>query len=119
MNRISPAPALKVRTMAQLDTDLTAEGSPPPGAVETSIQLKSTPPDRSGVSGDAKHGRTRTPATVPKNAAPKLPHERDESINTTGTIPSEPMKQADRDLKRGLKDTDRGPEAGRTYKKLR
>ena len=118
MIRTPPAPALKVKTMEQQNTDFTAEGSPPPGTAGTSIQLKATPPDKSGVSGDAKRGRKREPL-VPKQSAPKLPHERDESIDTVGTISSEPMKQASRDIKRGLKDTDRGTEAGRTYKKLK
>ena len=54
-----------------------------------------------------------------KQVAAKLPHERDESIDIVGKVPSEPMKQASRDLKRGLVDTDRGAEAGRTYKKLK
>ncbi len=36
-----------------------------------------------------------------------------------GTVVSEPMQQAYRDISRGLKDTDRGAEAGRTYKKLK
>lgn len=34
-------------------------------------------------------------------------------------VVSEPMQQAYRDITRGLKDTDRGAEAGRTYKKLK
>ena len=49
----------------------------------------------------------------------KLPHERDESIGGTTTEPSAPMQQAFEDLARGLVDTDRGAEVGRTYKKLK
>ena len=37
----------------------------------------------------------------------------------TGGIASEPVQQAYRDVKRGLVDTDRGAEAGRTYQKLK
>jgi hypothetical protein len=48
-----------------------------------------------------------------------LPHERDESAGMTGGIASAPMQQAHRDLARGLQDTDRGPEADRTYRKLK
>lgn len=51
--------------------------------------------------------------------APKLPHEQDESVGMTDGIPSEPMRQAHRDLERGLQDTDRGPAAGIAYKKLK
>lgn len=121
MIRTPPAPALKVKTIEQQNTDFTAEGSPPPDPVGTLIQLKATPalPDTTGVSGFSKRGRTRARGGVPKQSAPKLPHERDESINTIGTIPSETMKQANRDIERGLTDTDRGAEADRTYKKLK
>ena len=118
MIRTSPAPARKVKTIEQQNTDFTAEGSPPPATAGMSIQLKAMPPDKSSVSGNSTRGRKRAPP-VSKQAAPKLPHERDESINTVGTIPSEPMKQASRDIERGLKDTDRGAEVGRTYKKLK
>ena len=118
MIRTPPAPAPKLKTIEQQNTDFTAEGSPPPGTAGTSIQLKATPLDKSGVSGDSKRSRKRAPP-VPSQSAPKLPHERDESIDTAGTIPSERMKQASRDIKRGLTDTDRGAEAGRTYKKLK
>lgn len=54
-----------------------------------------------------------TPAEAP------LPHERDESVGMTDGIPSEPVRQAYRDLQRGLQDTDRGPVADRAYKKLK
>jgi len=55
-------------------------------------------------------------------AAPKgvleLPHEKDESTDGT-TPPTRPIiKRAASDLKRGLKDTDRGMEMHKTYKKL-
>ena len=52
-------------------------------------------------------------------ATPELPHERDQEAGTTGDVPSESVQQAYRDLKRGLVDTDRGVEAGRTYQKLK
>ena len=42
---------------------------------------------------------------------PKLPHERDESVDMTDGIPSAEMQQAYRDLERGLVDTDAGLEA--------
>ena len=41
------------------------------------------------------------------------------STSLTGGTPSEPMRQAYRDLERGLQDTDRGAEAGRAYRKLK
>ncbi len=42
---------------------------------------------------------------------PKLPHERDQSVNMTDGIPSAQMQQAYRDVERGLVDTDAGREA--------
>lgn len=55
---------------------------------------------------------------IPPSRAP-LPHERDESRDMTSGIPSEPIRQAFRDLRRGLQDTDRGPLADHAYRKLK
>ena len=66
-----------------------------------------------------KSVNTRVRAEVAKASAAKLPHERDESVGMTGGVTSEPMQQAHMDLSRGLQDTDRGPEADRTYRKLK
>jgi hypothetical protein len=115
MIRITPPPAPKFKTVEQQNTDLTAEGSPPPGTVGSAINLTAPP----ALPAQPKQGKTRTRLGLPKVSAPKLPHERDESINTAGTVPSAAIRQAERDLKRGLVDTDRGAEAGRTYKKLK
>ena len=50
--------------------------------------------------------------------APRLPHEHDESADAQSGKPSEIIRQAARDLKRGLRDTDRGPQMVKVYKKL-
>lgn len=50
---------------------------------------------------------------------PHLPHERDEAVGETGAVPSEKVRQGYRDLKRGLQDTSRAPEADAAYKKLK
>ena len=42
---------------------------------------------------------------------PKLPHERDQSVDMTDGIPSPQMQQAYRDVERGLVNTDAGREA--------
>lgn len=47
------------------------------------------------------------------NQAPKLPHERDESVDMTHGAPSEAMQQAHADLERGLQDTDARDASGR------
>ncbi len=62
---------------------------------------------------------TKLPATVTTPAAPKLPHERDESVGTTGGVPSAAVQQAYRDVKRGLQVTSRGTAANRAYEKLK
>ncbi len=48
-----------------------------------------------------------------------LPHERDEVVGETGAVPSEKVRQGYRDLKRGLQDTSRAPEADAAYEKLK
>ena len=50
--------------------------------------------------------------------APRLPHEHDESADAQSGKPSEIIRQAERDLERGLRDTDRGPQMAKVYKKL-
>ena len=50
---------------------------------------------------------------------PHLPHERDESVGATSAVPSETIRQGYRDLKRGLRDTSRAPEADAAYEKLK
>ncbi len=62
---------------------------------------------------------TRNPVVDPESSAAKLPHEHDESAGMTGGIPSVPVQQAHRDVTRGLVDTDRGPVADATYRKLK
>ena len=52
-------------------------------------------------------------------ATPHLPHERDEVVGATGAVPSEKVQQGYRDLKGGLQDTSRAPEAAAAYDKLK
>ena len=49
--------------------------------------------------------------------APKMPHERDESVDMTHGESDPKMEQAYRDVQRGLQDTDRGPSADKAYQK--
>ena len=62
---------------------------------------------------------TKLPATIVTPTAPKLPHERDESVGSTGGVPSPEMQQAYKDVKRGLQDTSRGTAADAAYQKLK
>lgn len=60
---------------------------------------------------------TRTDPAAPD--APRLPHERDESTGMTDGVPSDVVRQAHRDVSRGLEDTDRAPVMDRAYRKLK
>ena len=62
---------------------------------------------------------TKLPATTVTPTAPKLPHEQDESVGSTGGVPSPEMQQAYKDVKRGLQDTSRGTAADAAYQKLK
>lgn len=70
------------------------------------------------VDTSAPRRKGSAPDSPPPETQPKLPHERDQSVDSTGGTPSVEIEQAYRDVSRGLQDTDRGPEADRTYKKL-
>jgi hypothetical protein len=63
--------------------------------------------------------RAGSPKDTSVEASLELPHERDQSVDMTGGHSSAEVEQAGRDLRRGLKDTSKGPEMGRAYKKLK
>ena len=56
-------------------------------------------------------------ALDPLQDSPKMPHERDQSVDMTGGIQSKEVQQAAKDIKNGLKDTSRAPEADAAYQK--
>ena len=60
----------------------------------------------------------QTHRTLDKTGSPdpKQPHERDESADTAAE-PQPRIQQAHDDLKRGLRDTDRGTPMDETYRK--
>jgi hypothetical protein len=118
MIRTPPGHAPTVKSLDQQKTDFTSEGAPPAGKAGTANHAPADPampplPTASGT------GRASAPIGVAGKSKPELPHERDEAISLSGAVASAPMEQAYRDLAHGLKDTDRGAEAGRTYKKLK
>lgn len=55
----------------------------------------------------------------PADAGLALPHERDQSKNMTNAKTDAQVKQAGRDLQRGLQDTGKGKPMNETYKKLK
>ncbi|KNZ30804.1 MAG: hypothetical protein AD742_21005 [Methylibium sp. NZG] len=85
----------------------------PPPARQRSKQVPAAPPAPQTLS-------TGVDLTVPQTSAePLLPHERDEKVGMTGGIPSAVAQQGARDVKRGLQDTSRAPEADAAYAKLK
>jgi len=75
-------------------------------------------PSRRVAGAEAKGAARATTAQAAGAAVaqkPTVPQQRDASP----AAPAAPIQQAYRDLMRGLVDTDRGAEAGRTYKRLK
>ena len=70
------------------------------------MPARTTPPDS---------GKTR--AAIGGEAAPRLPHEHDESSDSGRSAPREVIRQAKRDIDAGRVDTDRGPPADAAYRK--
>lgn len=53
------------------------------------------------------------------STSPELPHERDEAAGMTAGVPSRRVQQGHADVKRGVQDTSRAPEADTAYRKLK
>jgi len=67
----------------------------------------------------AAHRRGTVKVSIAQKRVPRLPHEHDESSDSQAGEPLPVMQQAATDLKRGLEDTDRGPQTNRISKKLK
>jgi hypothetical protein len=66
----------------------------------------------------ARGGHRLKTGKGPEATPLKMPNERDEAIDPAGgSALSATVAQAAKDVKRGLPDTDRGPEVNRTYQK--
>lgn len=90
----------------------------------TPPSVRNIRPDSVGSSSDdAKPEPVPAPSVATNSAAessnPSLPHDRDEKVGTTGGVPSARVQQGARDLKRGLSDTTRAPEADTAYRRLK
>ena len=57
--------------------------------------------------------------SISQKVVSRLPHEHDESADAPSGKPSDVIKQAATDLKRGLKDTDRSAQMTKVYKNLK
>jgi hypothetical protein len=64
-----------------------------------------------------KKRRDTTQVNILQKTVLKLPHELDESVNPDPPEAQPVMKQAAKDIARGLVDTDRGVAVDVTYKK--
>lgn len=53
------------------------------------------------------------------SSSPELPHERDQATGMTAGVPSRRVQQGLADVKRGVQDTSRAPEADTAYRKLK
>ena len=60
-----------------------------------------------------------SPHDAAVEASLSLPHERDQSIDMTPDTKDPVIKQASKDIKRGLQDTSKGLEMDKTYDKLK
>lgn len=64
--------------------------------------------------------QTQVDLTKPAaSTSPSMPHERDEGAGMTGGEPSARVQQGHRDVKRGVQDTTRAPEADTAYRRLK
>lgn len=65
-----------------------------------------------------RQGAGTVSVRISQKVVPRLPHERDESVDAEAAVPSEVIKQAVTDLRRGLIDTDRSAQMTKVYKNL-
>jgi hypothetical protein len=59
-----------------------------------------------------------SPQDASVEASLELPHERDQSVEMTDGKPDPVIKQAEQDVRRGVKDTSKSVEMDRAYRKL-
>ena len=69
--------------------------------------------------GATRQRKVKVSVRMLQEAAPRLPHERDESVDSQPTAPKQVIRQAAIDLKRGQTDTDRSAQMNQTYRKLK
>lgn len=76
-------------------------------------------PAKTPLTETSRPGRAASPRDSAVEASLELPHERDQATDMTGESASPLVEQAAKDLQRGLKDTSKGPEMDKAYKKLK
>lgn len=99
------------------DDHNTAEDTPPAADKDAKRSVDTTQRQVPGTRNtEAAPEQPGQPGTA-RQDQPKMPHERDESVDMTHGTPDKNVEQAYRDVKRGLQDTDRGPVADKAYQK--
>jgi hypothetical protein len=99
----------------------------PQGAPEDKAAAPRPPESHGGKGMPAKSPQARPPPTgrqttqqdASAEASLELPNDRDQSTDMTPAEPDPVVKQAAKDVKRGLTDTSSGAETDRAYSKLR
>ena len=76
-------------------------------------------PTRTPVTGRSRPGQSVTPQDASDESSLALPHERDQASNMTAAQPDPQIRQAARDLKQNLQDTDKSAAMNQTYQKLK
>ena len=76
-------------------------------------------PVQSPPSPPSTPAKSAQPGLLPASDDLPLPHERDQSTDMTPEAPDPLVEQASKDVKRGLKDTSKGPEMDKAYDKLK
>lgn len=84
----------------------------------TALLMRRRPAEAATVPPTAAGTGIKPTATAPPGE-PALPHERDEKTSMTDGISSPRVQQGARDVKRGVLDTSRAPEADAAYRKLK
>lgn len=76
-------------------------------------------PAKTPAPGRPRPGHAQTPADASDEASLALPHERDQSPDMGDATPDPQVKQAGRDLRRGLQDTGKSAPMDKTYERLK
>ena len=74
---------------------------------------------RTPETGRSRPGQSVTPQDAFDESSLALPHERDQASNMTAAEPDPQIRQAARDLKQNLQDTDKSAAMNQTYQKLK
>jgi hypothetical protein len=76
-------------------------------------------PARQASEGRARPGQASSPQDASHEAGLAMPHERDQAVDMTEDTVDPLMDQAQKDLKRGLRDTGKTPAMNAAYQKLK